>query len=150
VSAVGFYHLTRQSALEAAPLLLAKAYAAGQRVLVRSADAARLAALDERLWTFDPASFIPHALDRNENKALQPILLSTSEESANQASWLMVLDNALPAKLDGFERCFYLFEAEDERQLARARTDWKALKAQGHSLTYWQQGERGWTQAASS
>ena len=28
--------------------------------------------------------------------------------------------------------------------MAQARTQWKAWKDEGHALTYWQQGERGW------
>lgn len=145
---IGFYHLTRDTVVDAAPRLLAKAYGSGARVLVRANTTERLDALDRMLWSFDASSFIPHGLDRNEHNSLQPILLSTSEHAANGARWLMVVDNALPASLEPFERCFYLFEATDPDQLAQARMHWTSLRGGSHSLTYWKQGERGWEQGA--
>ena len=42
------------------------------------------------------------------------------------------------------DRVFDLFDGNDEAAVAAARGRWKAAKAAGHSLTYWQQGARGW------
>ena len=57
---VGFYHLTRSTLDEALPRLLEKAYAAGNRVLVRVGDPERLELLNRALWTYGKESFLPH------------------------------------------------------------------------------------------
>jgi DNA polymerase III subunit chi len=36
-----------------------------------------------------------------------------------------------------------LFDGNDPDQLGAARAQWKTLKGQGVSITYWQQNERG-------
>jgi len=41
-----------------------------------------------------------------------------------------------------------LFDGRDEDAVTSARARWKALKDEGHDLTYWQQGERGWEKKA--
>jgi DNA polymerase-3 subunit chi len=37
-----------------------------------------------------------------------------------------------------------MFDGNDEAALAAARARWKAAKEAGHTLTYWQQTEKGW------
>jgi len=41
-----------------------------------------------------------------------------------------------------------LFDGGDDAALAAARARWKAAKAAGHELAYWQQGARGWEKKA--
>jgi len=40
--------------------------------------------------------------------------------------------------------CSRLCDGKDAAAVAAARRRWKAVKDAGHSLTYWQQGSRGW------
>jgi DNA polymerase-3 subunit chi len=47
-----------------------------------------------------------------------------------------------------FERCFELFDGNDDAAVQAARERWKNYKEAGHITTYWQQGERGWEQKA--
>jgi DNA polymerase-3 subunit chi len=54
--------------------------------------------------------------------------------------------NAASARLEAFERVFDLFDGSDAEAVARVR--WKAAKAAGHALTYWQQTPRGWERKA--
>jgi DNA polymerase III subunit chi len=148
---ISFYHLTRQPLPLALPLLLQKALQSGARVLVRAASAERVEQLDEALWTFDPASFLPHGTDRNAHADLQPILLTTRQAPpANGASILATVDSVFPADADAFARVLYLFDGVNGDELAAARAAWTQLKAAGHSLTYWQQAERGWEKKASA
>jgi DNA polymerase-3 subunit chi len=51
---VRFYHLTRRSLEEALPRLLEMSLARNWRVAVQTGDAARLKALDDHLWSYDP------------------------------------------------------------------------------------------------
>ena len=139
---VGFYHLTRQPLETVLPRLLEKAYAAGHRILVHCVDSEQLKRLDQLLWTYDEASFLPHG---SEDKALQPILLTTShDERANGPAVLAALDGLDPARIGAFARVLYLFEESDAERLAAARASWSALKGRaGVTRTYWQQDERG-------
>ena len=139
---VGFYHLTRQALEAMLPRLLEKAYAAGHRILVHCADAEQLKRLDQQLWTYDDASFLPHG---SEDKALQPVLLTTSQdERANNPDVLSALDGLDIERIGDFARVLYLFEESDPQRLAAARASWSALKGRdGVTRTYWQQDERG-------
>jgi len=139
---VGFYHLTRQPLDLVLPRLLEKAYAAGHRILVHCADAEQLKHLDQHLWIYEDASFLPHGSD---DKALQPILLSTSQaERANGPDLLAALDTLDLDRIGDFARILYLFEESDGERLAAARRSWSALKERvGVTRTYWQQDERG-------
>ena len=139
---VGFYHLTRQPLDEVLPRLLEKAHAAGHRILVHCADAEQLKQLDLHLWTYEDASFLPHGSD---DKALQPILLTTSQdERANRPDLLAALAGLDLDRIGDFARVLYLFEEADTERLAVARQAWTALKdREGVTRAYWQQDERG-------
>lgn len=144
---IGFYHLTRSSAEQALPALLGRTLAAGQRALVLCADAERLAALDAALWTCEQPDWLPHGSAASGNADLQPIWLATDDTAPNGAAFLFVLDGA-PADWGRFTRVFDLFDGNDPDSVARARERWRAAKAAGHALTYWQQGPRGWEKKA--
>ena len=142
---VGFYHLTATALDRALPRLLGKAYEASMRAVVLAASNERIAALDAALWTFDPASFLPHGTARDGNAEAQPIYLTTEEENPNDATLLVLVDGVEPAYIDQFARCLDLFDGNDEAAVEAARERWKRLKDAGHTLTYWQQTpEGGW------
>ncbi len=140
---VGFYHLTATALDQALPRLLGKAYEASMRAVVLAASDERVAALDAALWTFDPASFLPHGTARDGNAEAQPIYLTTEEENPNDATLLVLVDGVEPAYLDGFARCLDLFDGNDADAVEAARERWKRLKDAGHALTYWQQTPAG-------
>ena len=143
---VGFYHLTRTGAEAALPQLLNRTLAAGQRAVVRSPDAARLAALDATLW--ESADFLPHGTAADGDASIQPIWLTDTDEAPNGGQYLFLLDGAAAPDLAGFTRVFDLFDGNDEAEVHAARQRWTAAKDAGHSLTYWQQGPRGWEKKA--
>ncbi len=140
---VGFYHLTATALDRALPRLLGKAHEAGMRAVVLAASEERIAALDAALWTFDPASFLPHGTARDGNAEAQPIYLTTAEENPNGATLLVLVDGVEPGYLDGFVRCLDLFDGNDAEAVQAARERWKRLKDAGHALTYWQQTPPG-------
>ena len=140
---VSFYHCTREPLLLVVPKLAAKAYASGHRLLIR-ADDVLLDALDEALWTFDTASFLPHGRDDAD---LQPILLRNIAVPLNGADVLMQCAVALPEPLDAWARVLHIFEDGSEAH-AGARTEWKTLGAAGVARTYWRQDASGrWEEA---
>ncbi len=78
---VRFYHLTRTRLEDALPVLLGRTLERGGRAVVRLATPARLKALDEWLWTFDDAAFIPHGSEGAQHAADQPVWLTLSEDN---------------------------------------------------------------------
>ena len=64
------------------------------------------------------------------------------------ARFLFLVDGADSARLGAFTRVFDLFDGNDDGAVGRARERWKAAKAAGHVLSYWQQGVRGWEKKA--
>ncbi|MGI4878269.1 MAG: DNA polymerase III subunit chi [Janthinobacterium lividum] len=145
---VGFYQLAAKPLEAVLPRLLEKALAAGHRVVVRSSDEGLLARLDAALWTYDAASFLPHAVD-GDHAAAQPVLLTGDAEVANGADVLAVVDGALPDDFAGFRRLLYLFDGGDDAALARARQHWRGLRGRADvSPTYWREDETGrWAKA---
>lgn len=149
MSEVRFYHLTRRTLEEALPSLLTKAYERGMRAIVMNPSAERVEALNAHLWTFTPESFLPHGSAADGNAAAQPIWLTTAEENPNGASLLVLSDGATATNIGAYALVCDMFDGNDETALASARERWKRYKAEGHAVTYWQQGERGgWEQKA--
>jgi DNA polymerase-3 subunit chi len=149
VTEVAFYHLQRSSLEEVLPKLLQKTLSAGRRAVVLASSAERAEALADQLWTFDPAAWLPHGTHQDGNSKEQPIWLTEREENPNGATFLFLTDGADVARIDAYERCFDLFDGNDEAALAAARHRWQARRAAGHAVTYWQQDERGaWARKA--
>jgi DNA polymerase-3 subunit chi len=144
VSDIGFYHLTRTGAELALPALLGRTLAAGQRAVVICGSPERVEALDSALWLCSNPDWLPHGTQAGGNADLQPIWLTDRDEAPNGAKFLFLLDGADSAALGSFERVFDLFDGRDEDAVQAARTRFRARKAAGHALTYWQQTEKGW------
>ena len=60
VTEIGFYHLTCTPLERALPKLLEKVLASGARAVVRAGSDERVEFLNGALWTYQPASFLPH------------------------------------------------------------------------------------------
>ena len=64
----------------------------------------------------------------------------------DSCSWWTAPDSA---RLEAFARVFDLFDGNDEARGRRQRARrWSAAKAAGHTLSYWQQGPKGWAKQA--
>jgi DNA polymerase III subunit chi len=148
VTDIGFYHLTRTGPDKALPQLLGRTLAAGQRAVVLCGDADRLAALDTALWQATDPDWLPHGTAADGDAELQPIWLASEDAAPNGARFLFLIDGMQSARLDAFDRVFDLFDGNDETAVQAARERWSAAKATGHTLTYWQQGPRGWEKKA--
>lgn len=145
---IWFYHLERSALEPVLADLLERTLKRGWRAVVRSPDAQRLSQLDDHLWTFRDDSFLPHGRADEPMAERQPILLSTGEERVNDAQALFLLDGAELGSLPGYERRLYLFDGQDEAQLAQARNRWREAKGSGAAVSYWRQTDRGWEKQA--
>ncbi|NLS03064.1 DNA polymerase III subunit chi [Rhizobium sp. P32RR-XVIII] len=138
-----FYHLTESKLEDALPPLVDKSVERGWRVAIQVQEAARRDALDAHLWTFREDSFLPHGTDEAELAEDQPVLLTASAGNANAATVRFIVDGAEPPPVDAYDRIVFMFDGYDQEQLEGARSQWKKLKGEGHSLTYWQQTPEG-------
>jgi DNA polymerase-3 subunit chi len=143
VAEIRFYHLTRAPLERVLPLLLEKTLEAGARAVVMAESEERVEALNALLWTYNDRRFLPHGSAKDGHAERQPIWLTTSAENPNGATYLFLTDGAESDDLDGFERCFLLFDGRDETAVAAAREKWKALKDSGAEISYWQQDDGG-------
>ena len=144
---IGFYQLGAMPLERALPRLLERALAAGFRVVVLAGSQERIDHLDGVLWTYDDASFLPHGSARDGDAERQPIWLTTADENPNGATMLVLVDGTTSAAIGDYRRCLDIFDAS-EASVAAARERWKRAKAAGHTVTYWQQTEKGWEQKA--
>ncbi len=146
---IAFYHLQRSPLDHVLPRLLEKTLAAGKRAVVLAGSEDRVESLAMTLWTYHPDSWLPHGTAKDGEAEHQPIWLSPRDENPNGATFLFLTDGMDCDAIDAFERCFDLFDGNDEDALAAARRRWTERKESGHSVTYWQQTEQGgWEQKA--
>jgi len=149
---IRFYHLQRRRPEEALPAILEEALQGGRRVVVEAPEREWIEALDERLWTYSDASFLPHGMARDGEPETQPVLLTTDDDNPNGARLRVLVGGARAAPLlggqpDVYERIVILFDGADEAARAGARAQWAELKAAGHAPSYWREGETGeWEQ----
>lgn len=141
---VRFYHLTRGTLESALAVMLPRVLERGQKAVIQLGSQERAEALASYLWTFDDTSFLPHGTEKDGSAERQPIWLTSKDESApNGAEVLFLGDGADSSHLERYGLCVFLFDGQDEEALSAARERWRALKAAGHDLTYWQQDNEG-------
>ena len=140
---VAFYHLQQSPLEKVLPKLLEKTLEAGKRAVVLTGSPERTEALAAMLWTYDPGGWLPHGTAQDGNADRQPIWLCEADENPNGATFLFLTDGAQSAHVHRFERCFDLFDGNDAEAVAAARRRWQAEKAAGHTVTYWQQNDKG-------
>ncbi|MGQ9368894.1 DNA polymerase III subunit chi [Azospirillum sp. A39] len=140
---VRFYHLQRRTLEQALPKILEKVLERGWRAVVLAGSPERVDALNQHLWTYDPASFLPHGTARDGFAADQPVWLTADDENPNGATVLVQVDGVSSGQAASYDLVCDLFDGNDGEAVAAARDRWRRCKEAGHALTYWQQTERG-------
>lgn len=140
---VRFYHMVQKRIEKALPEIVAKALERGYRVIIKSSSQERVEALDSVLWSYDPASFLPHGFARDGFEDQQPVFLTTADDNPNNAKVLMLTDGATSDMVGTFDLCCELFDGNDETAVGDARARWKLYKGQGFDLAYFQQNDEG-------
>lgn len=141
---IHFYHLTRAALEQALPDLLEKTLARNWRAVVMTGSPERAEALTQHLWTNKPNGFLPHGNARDGHAEQQPIWLTAEDERPNTADILFLTDGATSARMGDYARVCMMFDGNDAEVVATARARWTDYKNSGHTLTYWQQTDRGW------
>lgn len=149
-----FYQLGRTGLARALMGILPKALERGLCAHILCASAERLSDLNNRLWTEDPNSFLPHGAAGDGSTDLeQPILLSTSDgPPANGAKLLILTDGADTAQVELYDLICVMMDGGDEAALASGRAIWSRAKTAGNAASYWVQdpASGGWKQEVSS
>ena len=150
MGAAYFYHLTRQPLEQVLPMLLARSRSAGWRVAVRGTESKRMEWLDEKLWLGPEEEFLPHGLAGGEFDAEQPILLTYTQDLANDPACLMSVDGAdiTADEVEKMDRVCILFDGNDPVALEKARGQWRELTEQGAAAQYWSQESGKWEKKA--
>lgn len=150
MSRIDFYHLKRQTLEEVLPKLLQKAYATGNRIMLKLPPE-KVEEINTFLWTYNDESFLPHGSKKDGFADEQPIWLTDGDNNANNAQFLFLACGAQSSveQSGAFERVFNVFDGNDESALEQARQQWKTYKDAGFDVHYWQQTEAGvWEQKA--
>ena len=108
----------------------------GLKALVLCADRERSAALNAGLWTFDPASFLPHGGPGEGAPDEHPIWVADAEPET-QAETIIVVDDAEPADWEAYQARRYLFDARDPAARDAGRARWRQWSEAGKPLAYW-------------
>lgn len=138
-----FYHLERQPLERVLPSMLERVIERKWRAVVQSGSAERLEALDLALWTYSDESFLAHGTAKDGHASEQPIYLTEGDDNPNGAGVRFLVDGAEPSQFSGYARLVFLFDGHSEDAVGAARRQWKAAKASGCAVTYWQQAETG-------
>jgi DNA polymerase-3 subunit chi len=141
-----FYHLERRTLEDVLPGLIEKTLERGWRAVIRCDSAERADALDNLLWTYDEASFLPHAQAGDGDPAQQPVLITVEDANANAANVLFLVGGASPPawnEKSDLTRIVLMFDGRDPAMLAAARASWKDAKSAGHEATYWKEMPSG-------
>jgi DNA polymerase-3 subunit chi len=139
-----FYHLQRQPLEKVLPQLLEKSIERGWRVVVQASSDERVDALDAHLWTYRDDNFLAHGTYRESEAAMQPVLLTVTDDNPNGANVRFLIDGAsVPNDAEAYRRIVLIFDGEDEEAVAAARARWTEAKAKGFEVTYWQSDENG-------
>ncbi len=143
---VDFYQLGGMSPDKVIAALAGKVLEDGGRLLVVGEEEAALARLDRLLWSEDSASFLPHGMAGGADDARQPVLLSTSEDSPNNARNMLIADGQWRDSALTYDRAFFLF---GDGELEAARLAWKLLSGrEGVERRYWANDGGKWVHKA--
>jgi DNA polymerase III subunit chi len=138
-----FYHLERQTLEQVLPGLVERALDRGWRAVVQAGSPERLAAIDALLWTWREDSFLAHGTRSEDHAEHQPVFLTTEEDNPNNAAVRFIVDGATLTSFAGYLRVVSIFDGHDPSAVEAARAQWRAAKAEGCTVTYWQQSEAG-------
>jgi DNA polymerase III subunit chi len=117
--------------------LIRKARQKDVKIVVYHDDANALQELDQALWTFSEADFLPHVMAHDPLAAQTPILLTNTEPGGQLPHHDLLLNLSLhaPEAFTRFNRMIEVVADNDGERLA-ARARYASYKQQAHPLTH--------------
>ncbi|MCZ6887380.1 MAG: DNA polymerase III subunit chi [Gammaproteobacteria bacterium] len=111
--------------------LASKAVAQGNKVHLRTPDAAASLALDDLMWTYPEDRFLPHAQTGSKDEPQAPVSISHEEPPSAADQVLINLGSDMPNFFSRFERVAEVF-IDAERSTGRER--YRAYRDRGYPL----------------
>jgi DNA polymerase-3 subunit chi len=134
VTLVGFYVVQaagEEQRLQVAARLTDKAFGRGHRVFINAANENQARQLDALLWSFRPASFLPHALQGEEHA--EQIAIGWGQDPGDHNDLLINLQLDIPAFFSRFQRVAEVVTQDDD-SIRALRKSWKFYKDRGYEL----------------
>ncbi len=131
---VGFYVMQTSDPgqrLRVAARLADKAFQRGHRIFINATDEAQATELNKLLWSFRPASFLPHGLHGQEHS--ETIAIGWGQEPNNHNDLLINLQLEIPSFFSRFARVAEVVTQEPD-SLAALRHSWTFYKERGYQL----------------
>jgi len=110
--------------------LVDKAYQLGHRIYIHTDNDGDAMRLDELLWTFRAASFIPHTRSGGHHDEITPVHIGTSGTPQSSYELLVNLGAEVPPFYDRFARLAEVV-AHDESQRINGRRRYREYKEAG-------------------
>ncbi len=127
------FYFNAPSKTDVARKLAAKAFNAGQQVLVYTRDAAIAQELDTAFWTAQQLSFLPHVRCGHPLARQTPILIGGDPDELASADILISLDDEPPEFFGRFQRLLEVVST-DPGDRERARQRFRFFKGRGYEL----------------
>ena len=147
MSDVNFYQISNSSTFGPLCNLIQKAYSQAQCINIRT-DSIELAdEIDEKLWTFDPLSFLPHSKFGDSNSESSPVYVTYQHDNPNKATFLFLIQatNVTIPEILKFKRTFILFTQFEEVIIKSARKMWLDLEQESVERKFWVQRNDRWS-----
>lgn len=132
---VDFYVVNSAGAearLSVAARLAEKALGRGHRIFINCASQGQMDALDQYLWDFKPASFVPHSLASADPE--EQVVLTYDLPPASHDDVLINLALTPPSYFARFQRVAEVV-TQDAGSLEALRSAWRHYKDRGYPLS---------------
>jgi DNA polymerase III subunit chi len=111
--------------------LAKKAFEKGQSTLILARSFEQAEQLDEKLWEFDEAAFVPHQIAGDDDDAITPVLIAPPDaQAADRTLVINLRDDCAPGL---FDRVLEVVPADEELRLG-SRKRWVTYKAAGFEV----------------
>jgi DNA polymerase-3 subunit chi len=131
---VGFYVVQaagQEQRLQVAARLADKAFQRGHRIFINAVSEAQARELDDLLWGFRPASFLPHALHGTESS--EPVTIGWGQDPETHDDLLINLQLDIPRFFSRFHRVAEVV-TQDAKSLDAMRRSWQFYRERGYQL----------------
>ena len=131
---VGFYVVQaadQAQRLQVAVRLADKAFQRGHSIFINASNEEQARQLDELLWTYRPASFLPHGLHGAEQA--DTIAIGWGQEPEGHNDLLINLHLEIPPFFSRFQRVAEVV-TQDADSLVALRRSWTFYKERGYQL----------------
>ncbi|MDH5432788.1 MAG: DNA polymerase III subunit chi [Gammaproteobacteria bacterium] len=115
--------------------VIKQAYRKGQKVFVHTENRRAAELIDEKLWTHDSKSFLPHQMVGEDPKTQSPIEIGFGQEPTIMPDVLINLDHQVPTFFSRFN-LVHEYAYGDEESKEKAREKYRFYRQRGYPLNH--------------